>query len=177
MKEITLNNRTIRVIKGDITERDVDAIVNAANTHLQHGGGVALAIVRKGGDIIQQESNKIGFCPVGSAVITTGGRLKARYVIHTVGPRLGEGDEENKLTSSIKSVLDLANARGLRSISVPAISTGIYGFPKDRCARILIRETKGFFVSNPKTTLDLVEFCLFDDDVYGFFEKELENIR
>ncbi|MCX8027216.1 MAG: macro domain-containing protein [Thermodesulfovibrionales bacterium] len=173
MKEIQINNKTIRVTKGDITDRDVDAIVNAANSYLQHGGGVALAIVKKGGDIIQQESDKIGFCPVGSAVITSGGKLKARFVIHTVGPKMGEGDEENKLASAIKSVLTLAHSKGLNSISVPAISTGIYGFPKDRCARILIRETKQFFNENPNTTLKLVEFCLFDDETYRYFEKDL----
>lgn len=173
MKEIQINDKTIRVTKGDITDRDVDAIVNAANSYLQHGGGVALAIVKKGGDVIQQESDKIGFCPVGSAVITSGGKLKARFVIHTVGPKMGEGDEENKLASAIKSVLTLAHSKGLNSISVPAISTGIYGFPKDRCARILIRETKQFFNENPNTTLKLVEFCLFDDETYRYFEKDL----
>lgn len=177
MPEKVIQNRIIRVIKGDITEREVDAIVNAANTHLQHGGGVAYAIVKKGGSIIQQESNKIGYCPVGSAVLTTGGSLKARYVIHTVGPKMGEGDEDNKLVSAINSVLSLATQKGFKSISVPAISAGIYGFPKDRCAKILVGQTADFLKNNPNTSLEAVEFCLFDDDTYSHFERELSALE
>src|SRR5512147_3269321 len=92
-----IGNTTIRLVSADLTERDVDAIVNAANSQLRHGGGVAGAIVRKGGRVIQDESDKIGFVPVGAAAMTTGGNLKARYVIHAVGPRMGEGDEDGKL--------------------------------------------------------------------------------
>jgi O-acetyl-ADP-ribose deacetylase (regulator of RNase III) len=176
MVEKSIGNKMLRVIKGDITERGVDAIVNAANTHLQHGGGVALAIVKKGGNVIQQESDKIGYCPVGSAVITTGGNLKARYVIHTVGPKMGEGNEDNKLRSAINSVLRLASEKGLKGISIPAISAGIYRFPKDRCAQILINETKNYLMLNPSSTLEVVEFCLFDDEAYGLFRRELEAI-
>src|SRR3970282_1575113 len=99
--EMKVDHTTLRLVSADLTERDVDAIVNAANTHLQHGGGVAGAIVRKGGRIIQEESDKIGFVPVGGAAITTAGKLKARSVIHTVGPRMGEGDEDNKLKRAI----------------------------------------------------------------------------
>src|SRR5574337_2117779 len=95
--EKKIGKATLRLVSADITERDVDAIVNAANSRLQHGGGVAGAIVRKGGRIIQEESDKIGYVPVGGAAITTGGKLQARYVIHAVGPRMGEGDEDNKL--------------------------------------------------------------------------------
>src|SRR5512134_1926248 len=104
----------IRLVSADLTERDVDAIVNAANSHLRHGG-VAGAIVRKGGRVIQDESDKIGFVPVGTAVMTTGGNLKARYVIHAVGPRMGEGDEDNKLKRAIGSVLALAAGEKLKS--------------------------------------------------------------
>src|SRR5512139_1934358 len=96
----TIKGKTLRLVQGDLTHRDVDAIVNAANSYLKHGGGVAGAIVRKGGRIIQDESNKIGYVPVGAAAITTGGKLKARYVIHAVGPRMGEGDEDNKLKNT-----------------------------------------------------------------------------
>jgi O-acetyl-ADP-ribose deacetylase (regulator of RNase III) len=143
----------IRLVSADLTERDVDAIVNAANSHLQHGGGVAAAIVRKGGQGIQDESNKIGYVPVGEAAITTGGRLKARYVIHAVGPRMGEGDEENKLKSAITNVLKLATEEKLASISVPAISAGIFGFPKDRCAKLLIGETVEFLKNNLESSI------------------------
>jgi len=172
----TINTTTLRLISGDITERTVDAIVNAANSALQHGGGVAGAIVRKGGGIIQEESDKIGYVPVGGAAITTGGKLKARYVIHTVGPMMGEGDEDHKLKRAINSVLALASEKKLRSISVPAISAGIFGFPKDRCARILVKETAAFLKNRETTPLVLVEFCIFDHEVYECFTSEFGKL-
>lgn len=173
--ERLIGKKRIVLVKDDITERAVDAIVNAANSNLKHGGGVAGAIVRKGGDIIQEESDKIGFCPVGQAVLTTGGRLKAPWVIHAVGPRMGEGDEDNKLRSTINSVLRLASEKGFRSISVPAISAGIFGFPKDRCAQILVEETVNFLKGHPETSLEVVEFCILDDEAYKYFKKEIEG--
>ncbi len=174
--EKKIGKTTLRLVSADLTERDVDAIVNAANSHLQHGGGVAGAIVRKGGRIIQEESDKIGYVPVGGAAITTGGKLKARYVIHAVGPRMGEGDEDNKLKKAITSVLTLASDEKLKSISVPAVSAGIFGFPKDRCARILVGETAGYLRSRPEGPLELVEFCIFDKEVFGFFKDEFEKL-
>lgn len=174
--EKPVGSRTVRLVSADITERDVDAVVNAANDRLQHGGGVAGAIVRKGGHIIQNESDKIGFVPVGNAAITTGGRLKARHVIHAVGPRMGEGDEDDKLRRAMNSVLQLATENGLASISVPAISAGIFGFPKDRCAKILVGETAAFLKSNPAGALELVEFCIFDQEAFAFFKSEFEKI-
>jgi O-acetyl-ADP-ribose deacetylase (regulator of RNase III) len=151
--EKKIGKTILRLVSADLAERDVDAIVNAANSHLQHGGGVAGAIVRKGGRVIQEESDKIGTVPVGGAAITTGGALKARYVIHAVGPRMGEGDEDNKLKNAINSVLNLAAEEKLRSISVPAVSAGIFGFPKDRCAKILVNETDAFLKSKPASSL------------------------
>ena len=174
--EKQLGKTAIRLVSDDLTERDVDAIVNAANVHLQHGGGVAGAIVRKGGRVIQDESNKIGYVPVGAAAITAGGKLKARYVIHAVGPRMGEGEEDTKLRSAINSVLKLAAEEKLASISVPAISAGIFGFPKDRCAKILIGETVSFLKNNVGSSLELVEFCIFDQETFGYFKAELEKI-
>lgn len=174
--EKVINTTTIRLISADLTERDVDAIVNAANSRLQHGGGVAGAIARKGGQVIQDESNKIGHVPVGKAAITIGGKLQARYVIHAVGPRMGEGDEDNKLKKAINSVLTLASEREFRSISMPAISAGIFGFPKDRCAKILVRETVAFLKNNPGTLLTLVEFCIFNQEAYVFFKGEIETL-
>ena len=150
--EKKIGKTTLRLVSADLTERDVDAIVNAANSHLQHGGGVAGAIVKRGGTVIQDESDKIGYVPVGGAAITTGGKLKAHYVIHAVGPRMGEGDEDNKLKSAINSVLTLAAEERLKSISVPAISAGIFGFPKDRCAAILVGETCSFLKSKPESS-------------------------
>jgi O-acetyl-ADP-ribose deacetylase (regulator of RNase III) len=174
--ERNVNHTVIRLVSADLTERDVDAIVNAANSRLQHGGGVAGAIVRKGGRIIQEESDRIGYVPVGNAAITSGGKLKARFVIHTVGPMMGEGDEDAKLKNAINSVLSLATEKKLKSISIPAISAGIFGFPKDRCARILVGETAAFLKSNSGTSLELVEFCIFDQEAFGFFKKEIEGL-
>jgi len=180
MKIITerkVNGKTLRVVQGDITERDTDAIVNAANSHLQHGGGVAGAIVRKGGRVIQQESDKIGYVPVGEAAVTTAGSLPAKAVIHTVGPRMGEGDEDDKLTNAIRNSLKLASEKGFKSISMPAVSSGIFGFPKDRCARILVGTSWRFLRENPRTSLEVVEFCLFDDLTARLFATELANIK
>ncbi|HZC49239.1 MAG TPA: macro domain-containing protein [Nitrososphaeraceae archaeon] len=181
--EINLNNKNkiIRLVKGDITEREVDAIVNAANSYLRHGGGVAAAIVRKGGAIIQQESNKIGFVPVGFAAITTAGKLPCKAIIHAVGPRMGEGDEGNKLRKAVRSSLILASEKGYVSISMPAISSGIFGFPKDRCARILINEVKRFLEddddSNTTSSIETVEFCIIDNETVDYFEKEFANMK
>jgi O-acetyl-ADP-ribose deacetylase (regulator of RNase III) len=150
--------------------------VNAANSRLQHGGGVAGAIVRKGGQVIQDESDKIGYVPVGGSAITTAGKLKARYIIHAVGPRMGEGDEDNKLKKAVNSVLVLAMEEKLRSISMPAISAGIFGFPKDRCAKILVGETSAFLKRAPASSLEIVEFCIFDPEAYTFFKAEIEKM-
>lgn len=173
--EKKIGQKVIRLVAGDITERGVEAIVNAANERLQHGGGVAGVIVRKGGRVIQEESDRIGFVPVGGAAITTGGRLKAKYVIHAVGPRMGEGGEDEKLKKAINSVLSLADEKGIKSISVPAISAGIFGFPKDRCARILVSEAEVFLRNRPQTSLEVVEFCIFDEEALEFFEKEMKK--
>ena len=175
--EKKVNHTTLRLVSADLTERDVDAIVNAANTHLQHGGGVAGAIVRKGGRIIQEESDAIGYVPVGGAAITGAGKLKARFVIHAVGPRMGEGDEDAKLGKAIMSILSLASDKGLKSISIPAISAGIFGFPKDQCAKILVSGSVVFLKRNPMTTLGLVEFCIVDKEAFGYFKAELLSLE
>jgi Predicted phosphatase homologous to the C-terminal domain of histone macroH2A1 len=168
----------IRVIKGDITEENVDAIVNAANSYLSHGGGVALAIVRKGGREIQEESDKIveerGPIPVGEAVITKGYRLKAKYVIHTVGPRFGEGNEEEKLRNAIRSVLKLAKEYGIKSISIPAVSCGIFGFPKDKGTKIIVDEVLKFIKEN-KGVLEEVHFIGIDEEITNLFKEALVN--
>jgi O-acetyl-ADP-ribose deacetylase len=178
ISEINLgDNKIIRLLKGDITERRVDAIVNAANSYLRHGGGVAAAIVRKGGGTIQQESNKIGFVPVGSAAITTAGKLPCKAIIHAIGPRMGEGDENNKLRKAVRSSLVLASEKCFRSISMPAISSGIFGFPKDRCAQILVSEAKVFLEDSVTTSIELVEFCIIDDKTIDYFEKEFAIVK
>ncbi|GBD99189.1 O-acetyl-ADP-ribose deacetylase [bacterium BMS3Abin07] len=174
--EKKLNGKSLRLVKGDITERDVDAIVNAANSHLQHGGGVAGAIVRKGGQVIQDESDKIGFTPVGHSSITGSGKLPCKAVIHTVGPRMGEGDEDNKLISAVNNALRLATENGFKSVSMPAISSGIFGFPKDRCAKILVGESAGFLNENPSSSLETIEFCIFDDNTLAYFRNEFNKL-
>jgi O-acetyl-ADP-ribose deacetylase (regulator of RNase III) len=175
--QLTNKKKIIRLVKGDITERAVDAIVNAANSYLKHGGGVAGAIVRKGGGTIQKESDKIGFVPVGSSVITKAGKLPCNAVIHAVGPKMGEGDEDAKLRSSLNSSLTLASERNFRSISIPAISSGIFGFPKDRCAKILVGEAKKYLLSNTTTSLEIIEFCVIDDETIDYFKKEFADMN
>lgn len=175
IKEIQ-NGKILKLVKGDITERKVDVIVNAANSYLKHHAGVAGAIVKKGGYIIQKESNKIGHVPVGSAVITTSGKLPCKAVIHAVGPRMGEGDEDNKLKDAVINSLILASQKGFRSLSMPAISAGIYGFPKNRCADILVSESRKFFSDNPQTTLEIIEFCIYEDETLLHFIKQFERI-
>lgn len=170
------NNKVIRLIKGDITEQNVDVVVNPANSFLKHGGGVAGAIVRKGGSIIQIESDRIGFVPVGSSVITTSGELPCQAIIHTVGPKMGEGNEDFKLSKSIHSSLSLASDNSYKSISIPAISSGIFGFPKDRCANILLDESIKFLQNN-NTTLETIEFCIIDDETLFHFKMKFKKLK
>jgi len=170
-----LKNTILELKKGDITEMETTAIVNPANKYLKHGGGVAKAIVEKGGEIIQKESDKIGFCPVGEAVITTGGKLKAKYVIHTVGPKWGEGKEKEKLKKSVLSCLKLADKKKIKSLSLPAISTGIFGFPKEKAAKIIL-ETISDYVLKEKTNLEKIIVCLYDTPTFEIFKKEFVKI-
>jgi O-acetyl-ADP-ribose deacetylase (regulator of RNase III) len=135
---IRLNETQLELIEGDITELDVDAIVNPANEDLELGEGVARAIREKGGASIQKECNRIGGTPVGTAVITGAGDLPHKHVIHAVGPRMGDGDEDRKLAAAVRSSLALADRHGLESVAVPAISTGNFGFPVNRCARVTL---------------------------------------
>uniref|UniRef100_A0A7V3ZZT4 Macro domain-containing protein n=1 Tax=candidate division WOR-3 bacterium TaxID=2052148 RepID=A0A7V3ZZT4_UNCW3 len=170
-----INNRTLTVVLGDITEEEVDAIVNAANSYLKHGGGVAGAIVRKGGKIIQEESDKIGYCPVGSAVYTSAGNLKAKYVIHAVGPQWGEGDEDEKLKNAVLSALKIAEELKCERISLPAISTGIFGFPKDRGTKIILN-TCIDFLKNQANNLKEIRLCNIDRETCDYFLKHLEEL-
>jgi O-acetyl-ADP-ribose deacetylase (regulator of RNase III) len=166
-------NASIELLDADITEMDTDAIVNAANSMLIMGGGVAGAIRWKGGLSIQMECLKIGKTPVGGAAITTGGKLKARYVIHAVGPRWGEGDEDEKLKNATLNSLRLADNNNLKSISFPAISAGIFGFPIDRCAQIMLRTTIDYLKG--QTGLKKIVFCLFGPESYSVFENQLKK--
>ena len=171
--KININNRVLELIDGDLTEMDTDAIVNAANAQLVLGGGVAGAIRKKGGPKIQAECNKIGGTFVGGAVITTGGSLKTKHVIHAVGPRMGEGNEDQKLKNATLNSLKVADENHLNSISFPAISTGIFGFPIGRCAEIMLKTTIGYLKG--QTGLEKVVFCLFGRDSYEVFATQLEK--
>ena len=171
--KVNIGTRVLELLDGDITEQDTDAIVNAANAQLVLGGGVAGAIRKKGGPRIQAECDKIGGTFVGGAVITTGGNLKAKYVIHAVGPRMGEGDEDRKLRDATLNSLKVADRNHLKSIAFPAVSAGIFGFPIERCAAIMLGTTIEYLKG--KTGLERVVFCLFGRDSYGVFASRLEQ--
>ncbi len=168
-----VKNSVIELVQGDITDQTTDAIVNAANERLQMGGGVAGAIRRKGGPEIQKECNRIGGTFVGGAVITTGGNLKTKYVIHAVGPRMGQGDEDDKLKNATLNSLKLADKNKLKSIAFPAISTGIFGYPIDRCAKVMLQNTIEYL--KEETGLGKVIFCLYTASDFEVFERELER--
>jgi len=171
--KVNVAKTVLELVEGDITELDINAIVNAANAQLVLGGGVAGAIKRKGGPTIQQECDRIGGTFVGGAVITGGGQLKAKYVIHTVGPRMGEGGEDEKLKNATLNSLKLADDNELKSIAFPAISTGIFGFPVQRCAAIMLQTTIAYLKG--QTAIERVVFCLFGQDSYEVFEKQLKK--
>ncbi len=171
--QVKIGNSILELVRGDITEQDTEAIVNAANRQLILGGGVAGAIRTKGGPEIQKECSRIGETFAGGAVKTTGGNLKARYVIHAVGPRMGEGDEDNKLKNATLNSLKIAERDEMKSISFPAISTGIFGFPIRRCAEIMLGVVMDYLQKNTK--LEKVVFCLFTEADYKVFEEQLNR--
>ncbi|MCP4261188.1 MAG: macro domain-containing protein [Planctomycetes bacterium] len=173
MMEIHIKKSILELLDGDITEMQTDAIVNAANEQLVLGGGVAGAIRTKGGPEIQAECNKIGGTFIGGAVITTAGNLKAKHVIHAVGPRMGEGNENEKLKNATLNSLKLADENNLKSISFPAISAGIFGFPIENCAKIMLETTIEYL--NGDTGLQKVIFCLYGNDSYQVFAKQLKQ--
>ncbi len=173
-----INNTHIELLVKDITDIKVDAVVNAANSRLAHGGGVAGAIVRKGGSIIQKESNEWienkGIVAAGHAAITSAGYLPAKYVIHAVGPRMGEGNEDEKLKRTTLNSLKIAEEYNIGTIAFPAISTGIFDYPVDKCADIMLSTVKKYL--NKKTSLKKVFFCLFGNETYKIFKKKLTEL-
>lgn len=175
MMQRNINGKIIRLIQGDLTDLEVDAIVNAANSQLILGGGVAGAIRTKGGPAIQEECNRIGGTTVGNAVITGAGNLKARYVIHAVGPRYGAGNEDEKLRQATLNSFARASEKGLKSIALPAVSTGIFGFPKDRCARIMLKASVEF-LQKEDTSVDEVIFCLWSQKDLQVFQETLRSM-
>ncbi len=169
-----INQARLVLMEGDITDLEVDAIVNPANAQLILGSGVAGAIREKGGAAIQEECNRIGGTYVGAAVLTSAGRLKARHVIHAVGPQFGEGDEETKLRNATMNSLLLAEEHDLKSIAFPAISTGVFGFPVVKCAEIMLMIVVEFLKRPCK--LEEVSFCLWGQDNFEVFKSRLEHI-
>lgn len=167
----------VYIEQGDITTYKVDAIVNAANNDLILGGGLAGAIAKKGGPKIQEECNKIGPIEVGGAAITTAGNLPAKYVIHAASMRLGSRTRADKLESSVRNSLKIAEEHKLKSIAFPAIGTGIGGFPIEECANIMIRCVLDHIKSNPNTSLEAVYFVLYDPHSYEIFKETLERLE
>ncbi len=164
---------TVEVLEGDLTQQDVDAIVNAANNDLELGGGVAGAIARAGGPAIQAECRAIGPIEVGEAAITGGGNLKARFVIHAASMRLGGRTGADGLRKSTRRSLEIADLRGLRSIAFPAVGTGIAGFPLEDCARIMLEEVVAH--ARGPTSLKQVRFVLFGPDAAHVFRREADR--
>ena len=171
--KIRINETDLELTRGDITEMDTEAIVNAANAGLVLGAGVAGAIRARGGPAIQEECDRIGGTYVGGAVVTGGGNLKARYVVHAVGPRMGEGDEDRKLENATLNSLKRADEKIMESISFPAISTGIFGFPIGRAADIMLAAAADYLKGG--TSLKRVVFCLFDQAGFDVFAAEFKQ--
>lgn len=174
-KKAKLNGRIV-IQQGDITEMDVDVIVNAANNDLTLGAGVAGAIRRKGGEAIQQECNDIGSIPVGYAAMTGGGKLKARFVIHAASMSLrGIATTAKTLRTSTGHALRLASERGLKTIAFPAVGTGVSGFPMDECAEVMLREVTEHL--SRKSSIETVYFVLFDEPAREVFERSWQRLQ
>jgi O-acetyl-ADP-ribose deacetylase (regulator of RNase III) len=173
VEKILLTGQTLQIVQGDITVDEVDVIVNAANEQLQHGGGVAWAISKRGGPTIQKESDewihKHGPVPHSHPAWTLGGLLPAKYIIHAVGPVWGDGDEDKKLSDAITGSLRVADELKCTYISMPAISTGIFGFPKDRAAKIIFSAIETYFTEINNSTIQTVRVLLFDDATVKVF--------
>ena len=172
-----MNNRTVKVVQGDITKLKVDAIVNAANTSLLGGGGVDGAIHRAAGPELLAECRSLGGCPTGEARITRGYGLPSRYVIHTVGPvwRGGSGGEEEMLANCYRNSLQLAAEKNLTSIAFPAISTGAYGFPLEQASAIALREAALFF--HKQTSMDTIVFVCFAQQDCQIYAARLTDMQ
>jgi O-acetyl-ADP-ribose deacetylase (regulator of RNase III) len=171
--------RTFEVVIGDLLKEPVDAIVNAANGHLAHGGGVAAAIAGAAGSALEKDGDRIvaerGPIPVGEAVVTTAGRLPFEGVIHAVGPHQGQGREEERLRLAVQSALLRAHERGWSSVSFPAVSSGIFAVPLDVCARAYVSAVRGFLAARPETSLRTVRLCLLDGPLVRMVRDELRS--
>jgi O-acetyl-ADP-ribose deacetylase (regulator of RNase III) len=170
--------QALQIVQGDITVEEVDAIVNAANEYLQHGGGVAGTISKNGGPAIQKESEawvrEHGRVSHAAPAWTSGGRLPAKYVIHAVGPVWGDGDEDHKLAAAVTGSLRLADELKCASVAMPAISTGIFGFPKERAADIILSAIEKYF-DDHASEVKTVRLVLFDQPTVDVFLKASQS--
>lgn len=174
------HQRQLQLVQGDLTTETVDVIVNAANRYLQHGGGVAGAIVRRAGEVIQRESNRWveehGLVSHEQPAYTTAGALPCRYVIHAVGPIWGEGEEDQKLCAAVRGALQVAEQLGCQSLALPAISTGIFGFPKERAARLILQTIAEYLEQQPGGSLQTVRVTLFDQATLSAFQGVWQDL-
>jgi O-acetyl-ADP-ribose deacetylase (regulator of RNase III) len=175
--QISVNNATLELVHGDITQQTIDAIVNAANPTLLGGGGVDGAIHRGAGPQLLEECRTLGGCETGDAKITKGYNLKAKHVIHTVGPvyRRDGARAVELLSSAYRRSLEVASWNGLQSIAFPSISTGAYGYPLDEAAPIALGTVLDYMMDHPE--IDLVRFVLFDSKTLGTYEEALEKLQ
>ena len=173
--EVRVNESVLELVEGDITEQDLDAIANAANSGLRGGGGVDGAIHRAGGPEIMAACRQIGGCPTGSAVATTAGNLKAKRVIHAVGPRYsGRPEDAELLAGAYRTCLAIADSEGLEGIAFPSISTGVYGYPMDEASRIALSTVIDYLKRHAE--IKRVRFVLFGAEAYRVFEQTLRQL-
>jgi O-acetyl-ADP-ribose deacetylase len=176
VRQVRIGTSALELVEGDVTKQDTEAIVNAANTSLLGGGGVDGAVHRAGGPQILEECKKIGGCPTGEARITTGGRLAARWVIHTVGPvyRDGKHHEPQLLAAAYRNSLALASERGIKTIAFPSLSTGAYGYPLTEAARIALATALEYLRTHPE--ISAVRFVLFGQPALRTYEAVLDEL-
>lgn len=174
MTEKNVNGRSIRLMKGDITDLDVEGFAFYATEDLVLGSGYGTAISVRGGPSIQEECKKLAPVPVGRAVVTGAGNLKARYIIHAVGPKFQEPDEAEKLRRTVQAVLEKAEEKGIRRLALPPMGTGFYGIPVDLCARVMVETLRGHL--NGNTKIEEVIICVRDSREIPHFAKQIEQI-
>ena len=174
--KVKINKSELELVEGDITQQETDAIVNAANTGLRGGGGVDGAIHRAGGPQIMEECRKIGGCPTGEARITKGGQLRAKYVIHAVGPVYQDGKhrEPELLANAYRSSLELASQHGAKTVAFPSISTGAYSYPLESAANVALTTVRDYLKDHPE--IETVSFVLFGEKAYKAYEEALKEL-
>ena len=175
--KLTIDNRSISIVQGDLTEMEADALVNAANNQLWMGGGVAGALKRKGGKIIETEALQKGPIPIGEAAITTAGKLKAKYVIHAAGMGTDLKTNEQKIKSATQNALKRAHEAKLKSIAFPSIGTGVGGFSEQKAAEVMLGTAVAFLLTEQNTSIENIIFVLYTTGAYRAFAEEFKKIR